>query len=245
MINRSTLLQEEEDRLIEAKTKAWNDRFSAESDAYPPTLESILWIVAKSGFTNEVAPLMNLSKATRECKNLQRYMREVRNERGLTQLHYYCRKGMTSSVVRMLEMRSIDVEAKAGAYGRTCLMEAALNGHLAICRLLVDKGAQLEAKDTDGWTPLHRAACQGHVEIVRLLCDRGADVESRSNDGYRPLQNAASNGHISVVKELIEERNAEINARDNRGETALRDARHYHKLDVAAYLVSHGGISFE
>ncbi len=51
MINRSTLLQEEEDRLIAAKTKAWNDRFAAESDAYPPTLESILWIVAKSGFT--------------------------------------------------------------------------------------------------------------------------------------------------------------------------------------------------
>ena len=69
MINRSILLQEEEDRLIAAKTKAWNDRFAAESEAYPPTLESILWIVAKSGFTREVAPLMNLSKATRECKN--------------------------------------------------------------------------------------------------------------------------------------------------------------------------------
>jgi hypothetical protein len=75
MINRSTLLQEEEDRLIAAKTKAWNDRFAAESEAYPPTLESFLWIVAKSGFTEEVAPLMNLSKATRECKNLQRVMR--------------------------------------------------------------------------------------------------------------------------------------------------------------------------
>jgi len=91
MINRSTLLQEEEDRLIAAKTKAWNDRFAAESDAYPPTLESILWIVAKSGFTREVAPLMNLSKAIRECKNLQRYMREVKmGRRGQTQLHYYC-----------------------------------------------------------------------------------------------------------------------------------------------------------
>jgi ankyrin repeat protein len=44
------------------------------------------------------------------------------------------------------------------------------------------------------------------------------------------------------VKELIEERNAEINARDDNGSTALRMARHYNKLDVAAYLVSHGGI---
>jgi hypothetical protein len=80
----------------------------------PPTLESILWIVAKSGYTKEVAPLMNLSKATRECKNLQRVMREVRNwgrYGGRTQLHYFCEMGMTSSVKRMLEMKSIDVEA--------------------------------------------------------------------------------------------------------------------------------------
>jgi ankyrin repeat protein len=105
----------------------------------------VLWILAKSGFTKEVAPLMNLSKATRECKNLHREMREVRNRRdrwGVTQLHYYCEKGMTSSVVRMLEMRSIDVEARVGGdYGMTCLTIAAANGHLAICRLLIDKGA--------------------------------------------------------------------------------------------------------
>jgi hypothetical protein len=246
MINRSTLLQEEEDRLIAAKTKAWNDRFAAESEAYPPTLESILWIVAKSGFTLEVAPLMNLSKATRECKNLQRVMREVMNRSrwgGQTQLHYCCEHGMTSSVVRMLEMRSIDVEARErGGYRRTCLHTAAQNGHLAICRLLIDKGAQLEAKDVSDMTPLHWAAIRGHVEIVRLLCDRGADIEARCYDGLTPLHWASRNGHISVVKELIEERNAEINARFYRGWTALRLARQENKPDVAAYLVSHGGI---
>ncbi len=75
MITNDPLLQAEETHLTEAKTKAWNDRFAAESAAYPPTLENILWIVAKSGYTREVAPFMNLSKATRECKNLQRYMR--------------------------------------------------------------------------------------------------------------------------------------------------------------------------
>jgi hypothetical protein len=243
MINRSTLLQEEEDRLIAAKTKAWNDRFAAESEAYPPTLESILWIVAKSGFTKEVAPLMNLSKATRECKNLQREMREVKMGRWRqTQLHYYCEHGMTSSVVRMLEMRSIDVEAKGGVLERTCLHTAAEYGHLAICRLLVDKGAQVEAKDIYDRTPLYLAAKRGCVEIVRLLCDRGADVEARSGSGRRPLHCAAIDGHISVVKELIEERNIVINAIDNVGRTALSFARRDNKLDVAAYLVSHGGI---
>jgi ankyrin repeat protein len=126
-------------------------------------------------------------------------------------------------------------------------MTAAKNGHFAICRLLIDKGAQLEAKTSNGWTPLHCAADQGHVEIVRLFCDRGADVEARTNDnlyrpGSRPLHWAALNGHIYVVKELIEERNAEINARDDDGRTALWEAREKGYDEIAAYLVSHGGL---
>jgi ankyrin repeat protein len=174
-------------------------------------------------------------------------MREVRNKRGMTQLRYFCWKGMTASVVRMLAMRSIDVEAKEGVSGWTCLIADVLNGDLTICRLLLDEGAQVGAKDSIGGTPLHFAAWDGHVEIVRLLCDRGADVEARTYDnifrpGSRPLHYAARSGHISVVKELIEERNAEINARDSNGRTALGFARQRNKPDIAAYLISHGGI---
>ena len=101
----------------------------------------------------------------------------------------------------------------------------------------------MEAKDdSDGWTPLHWAADRGLVEIVRLLCDRGADVEARDNHGRRPLHWAAMNGDISVVKELIEERNSEINARANVGRTALWCARQHNNADIAAYLFSHGGV---
>jgi hypothetical protein len=228
MIMNDPLLRAEETRLIIAKTKAWNDRFAAWRAANPPTLDSILWIVAKSGFTKEVAPFMNLSKATRECKNLQRVMREVRDKMGMTQLYYYCEKGMSSSVMRMLEMRSIDVEAKMSYElgGYTCLMEAAFNGHLDVCRLLIDKGAHIEAKDRYGRTPLHFAAGRGHHEIARLLCDRGAEIEARTNSRWRPLHYAANSGNISIVKELIEVRNAEINARINNGMTALSVARY-------------------
>jgi hypothetical protein len=243
MIMNDPLLRAEETHLISAKTKAWTDRFAAWRAANPPTLEDVLWIVAKSGFTKEVAPFMNLSKATRECKNLQRVMREVRDTRGRTQLHYYCWQGKTSSVMRMLEMRSSDVEARAGGEedGLTCLMTASYCGHFDICRLLIGKGAQLEAKGPYGKTPLHFAAWNGHLEIVRLLCDRGADIESRANSGLRPLHQAIIYDHITIVKELIDVRNAEINTRDNGGRTALFWARHKCRDDIAAYLVSHGG----
>jgi len=246
MIANDRHLQAEETRLTEAKTKAWNDRFAAESAAYPPTLESLLWIVAKSGYTKEVAPFMNLSKSTRECKNLQRVMREERNWRGLeggmTQLHYYCRQGMTSSVMRILEMKSIDVEARERFCDWTCLMTAASRGHLDMCRLLIDKGAQMEVKDCDDWTPLHIAARHVDIEVVRLLCDHGAYIEARSDNGYRPLHFAAMCGHISIVKELIEVRNAYINARNDDGETALTISTDRDNREIAAYLVSQGGI---
>ena len=133
------------------------------------------------------------------------------------------------------------MEGKEDVHGWTCLMAAAANGYLAICRLLLDKGAQVEAKSSGG-TPLHYAAGKGYIEIVRLLCDRGADVEARCNGGWRPLHWAAYKGRISVVKELVEERNAEINARMDDGDTALTYARINDKPDIAAYLVSRGGI---
>ena len=189
---------------------------------------------------------MNLSKATRECKNLQRVMREVKNwgRFGGTQLYYYCMHGMTSSVMRMLEMRSFDVEAKMSVEygGYTCLMVAVMTDHIDICRLLIDKGAQIDAKNWIALTPLHLAADSGLIEIVRLLCDHGADIEAQSILRRRPLHEAAFKGHIYVVKELIEERNAEINARDNHGWTALGLARHKARDDTAAYLASRGGI---
>ena len=68
------------------------------------------------------------------------------------------------------------------------------------------------------------------------------DVEARGNNGFRPLHEAACNGYISVVKELIEERNAEINARDDFGETALTVANELNRTDISAYLVSRGSI---
>jgi hypothetical protein len=228
--------------------KAWDARFAAAFLCEPPpTIESILWLVAKSGYTKEVAPFMNLSKVTRECKNLQRYMREVMNWGeylgGRTQLYYFCSKGMISSVKRMLEMKSIDVEARKGGRENrsTCLINAARKGHLDICRLLIDKGADIEAKDREGWTPLHWVAHTGHIEIARLLCDQGADVKAQTNRGRRPLHRAAKYGHHSIVKELIEVRNADISARDEDGRTALWMARENNRVDIAAYLVSHCG----
>ena len=51
--------------LINARKEAWEAYFKAYDALYPKTIEDILWIMAKAGHTQLVAPLMNLSKVTR------------------------------------------------------------------------------------------------------------------------------------------------------------------------------------
>ena len=167
---------------------------------------------------------------------------ELKNKEGLTQLFYFCGMGMKASVARMLKMRNIDVESRDSKYGWTCLHAAAGSGQLDMCRMLLEKGAQMNAKESDGMTPLHYACHRDHIEIVRLWCDRGSNIEAINIKGGTPLYYAALNGHLSVVKELVEKRNAKINVRVNNGATALSLARSNNKVEVATYLRSHGGI---
>jgi len=240
VINSHSALILKENELIAAKTKAWNDRFAAYKAANPASIEDVLWIIAKMGHTKIAAPLMNLSKATRYCKYLQTTMREVKNEKGKTQLWFYCEHGMTKSVERMLSMRNIDIEASSNWLRGECLLVAAASHHIDICKLLIEKGANEEANDSRGWTSLFYAVLSRQIETVQLLCDYGANVNARDENGQTPLYYAA--GNLPIVKELIE-RNADINARNRFGNTALGVAMHFEKdPEMINYLISKGGI---
>ncbi|KAK4220966.1 hypothetical protein QBC38DRAFT_550337 [Podospora fimiseda] len=82
---------------------------------------------------------------------------------------------------------------------RTPLSWAAQDGRLAIAQLLVDRGADVNAQEKDGWTALMRASSNGHEAVAQLLVDRGADVNAQDNNGWTALMRASSNGHEAVA----------------------------------------------
>jgi hypothetical protein len=106
------------------------------------------------------------------------------------------------------------------------LMTAALLGHTEIVQLFLEKGADVNAKDNDGWTALMIAAEKGHSEIVQLLLEKGADVNAKDNDGVTALMFAAANGHTEIVQLLLE-KGADVNAETNDGVMVSMDGFDY------------------
>ncbi|KFZ04624.1 hypothetical protein V501_09121, partial [Pseudogymnoascus sp. VKM F-4519 (FW-2642)] len=98
----------------------------------------------------------------------------------------------------------VEVDTKDTMYGRTPLSWAVGNGHEAIVHQLLEKGAEVDTKDSDGQTPLSWAAGKGHEVVVQLLLETDAELDIKDSDGQTPLFWAVKNGHEAVVRLLLE-----------------------------------------
>ena len=146
------------------------------------------------------------------------YSQEV--PRQITGPHLAAYFGLKEAMITLLENRH--VLNSEDSNGRTPLLWAAWNGHEAVVKLLLERGAELETKDNDsGRTPLLWAAWNGHEAVVKLLLEKGAELETKDNDsGWTPLLWASWNGHEAVVKLLLE-KGAELESKDDNGQTPL------------------------
>jgi ankyrin repeat protein len=93
-----------------------------------------------------------------------------------------------------------------GVGDRTPLHLAARGGHRDVAELLLQRGAEVNARAEGefghGLTPLHEAARGGHREVVKLLLEHGADVNTRNDAGKSPLELAVEGGHFDVAELL-------------------------------------------
>jgi ankyrin repeat protein len=86
---------------------------------------------------------------------------------------------------------------------QTSLIAIVKRGDLINLRRAVDDGADLEEKDSQGWTPLFHAAGTGNLAMVKLLLDAGATVNQGLETGFTALFSAVMSDHVKVVKELL------------------------------------------
>ncbi|UCG39380.1 MAG: ankyrin repeat domain-containing protein [bacterium] len=94
------------------------------------------------------------------------------------------------------EPELVNVISKAGL---TPLHTAVIGGHGEAVRLLVSRGADINARDSGMNTPLHWAALAGDADLVRLLLDEGARYELSNGKGQTALDICESGGHAEAA----------------------------------------------
>jgi uncharacterized protein len=120
--------------------------------------------------------------------------------------------------------------------GFTPLHYASFFGHPETARLLIERGADLEAPATNEQfapkaRPLHSAAAARQREVCEVLLDAGADVNATQHGGYTPLLETAQSGDADLAALLLE-RGADPSARldDGRGAAEVARASDNHEL---------------
>jgi len=106
--------------------------------------------------------------------------------------------------------------------GWTPLHEAAASGDVRAVSLLIDQGAKVNAKTTDGVLPIHVAIRRGHVDVVRVLIAKGADVlaKDRTRLGDAPLHYAARFGQPELARLLVRA-GARVDEESRRGDSPI------------------------
>lgn len=153
---------------------------------------------------------------------------DARSDYGRQPLHLAAAWGRLDAARFLLE-RGARVNARADAIYGTPLHEAA--GHAQMVSFLLACGADVNAKEEDGTTPLHSTAEFGHIDSAKILLDHGARIEASidkeiygfESGGERPIHIAARRDRPAFIEFLLDQ-GAWIDAPDAHGNTPLDKA---------------------
>ncbi|CEJ87492.1 hypothetical protein VHEMI04432 [[Torrubiella] hemipterigena] len=117
------------------------------------------------------------------------------------------------------------------------LILAAEAGSPVAVQILLEEGADVDYKDTEGSTALHWAVAEGHVETSRVLLSNGADPSSEDNYNNTPMHWTVANCSIS---RLLADYGADVNAKNNVGQSTLLWSALAGRMDVVEILIELG-----
>ena len=100
----------------------------------------------------------------------------------------------------------------------SAILISARNGNQGLVQSLIEAGANVDGKDSDGFTLLHFNI---DAQLVEILLKKGLDVNAKSNNGQTPLHSSRTKVASPEKAELLIQHGAEINAKDNKGDTPL------------------------
>ncbi len=160
------------------------------------------------------------------------------DKEGQSPLHRAAKKGYLL-MARLLFKLGADTIIEKRVLGKTALCLAATYGHWALIEFLLARGADINAKDEAGWTPLRAATVHYQVATVRLLLQKGADQRKEDNRGHTPFYNVAKRGLCDLAT-LFLDNGAFIDEVDDYGWTALHWVAREGLTDMAQLLLARG-----
>ena len=203
-------------------------------------------LLVGAGAWTELNPLQRAAKCG-SVRRVERLIARGHNVNGRrdeqwTALHWACAYGHTA-VVEILLKHGADIAVEAEDYtplclaiegghddvlrllvrhknskGRTLLHEAASErGGEDYARILLEYGADINAKDNTGRTALHWAVGRDDLRLTATLVSNGADPNMMDDDGLTPLHYACSNLHTTSLARTLLYAGADVNALDHDG----------------------------
>jgi ankyrin repeat protein len=155
-------------------------------------------------------------------------------------IHYAAGHGECQVVELLIEKMRVPIDIKSGD-GKTALHFAAAEGWGDVVKYLVDKGADLNAQDDNGDTPVYYAIRYKYPSLAKILIESDRALLMTKNDnGYTPLHMAAGLGFTELIETLIKRQPDLINAVNNHGETPLHIAVVEDFIDAVRLLIDKG-----
>jgi len=111
-------------------------------------------------------------------------------------------EGKEAPVAQLLD-NGADIECQDPENGGTPLIWSSYGGHAGTVKLLLARGAKVNARSHGGLSALLVAAVAGHKEVVELLLGAGADIDARSNEGVNAFTIAAQKDHSELLHLLL------------------------------------------